>query len=203
LTAQELKDIASAVQSFATVLSLAVGGSWVYWKFIRQRENQPNIDFTAEIKFIGQQAGWWIVELVAVVTNKGKVLHRLEKFEFDLNALGPDDPVELRAEWGNQVHFPALVAKGSFLPVGSKYFFIDPGGTARYSHVTRVSTTATFVIFHTWFQYPNDTKLHHSAEATALVPRDQAPQMALDTARPDAELIRRTCSCSVNGDTIV
>jgi len=133
-----------------------------------QRENQPNIDF-AEIKFIGLHAGWWIVELIAIVTNHGKVQHQLEQFEFDLNALGPDDPVEQRAQWGNQVHFPQLVTKGSFLPDGTQYFFIDPGGTARYSHVTRVSEQTRFLLLHAWFQYPGNRRLHHAAESTAAV----------------------------------
>lgn len=170
MTPQEWKDVAGAIQSFATVVSFVIGGSWVYWRFIRQRENQPNIDFTAEIRVVGQHSEGWIVELVAMITNKGKVQHRLETFEFDLNALDFTDPVELRTEWGNQVHFPHLITKGSFLPDGTQYFFIDPGNTARYSHVTRVPPTVQFVILHAWFEYPGKIKLHHAAETTAMLP---------------------------------
>src|SRR5437764_6890490 len=124
----------------------------------------------AEIRVVGKHSEGWIVELVAVITNKGKVQHRLETFEFDLNALDFTDPVELRTEWGNQVHFPHLITKGSFLPDGTQYFFIDPGSTARYSHVTRVPPTVQFVILHAWFEYPGKIKLHHAAETTAMLP---------------------------------
>ena len=177
MTPQEWRDVAGAVQSFATALSLIVGGSWVYWKFIRQRENQPSIDFSAAVNFIGQQGDWLVVELTAEVTNHGKVQHRLERFELDLNGILPSDPLEPREEWGNQVHFPHLLAKGSFLPDGTQYFFIDPGAKARYSYVTRVPSTMAFVILHTWFEYPNNRRLHHAAEATAMVPtRQEAAQ---------------------------
>ena len=169
MSPEDWSNVASAVESMATATSLVVGGIWIYWLFFRQRQNQPAIDSGAEIRFIGKQSGWWIVELVATVANKGKVRHKIESFAFDLNALGPDDPVELWDAWGGQVNFPHELTRGSLLPPRMGYFFIDPGCTSQYSHVTRVPEDARFVIFHAWFRYPGKDE-HHSAEATAKVP---------------------------------
>jgi hypothetical protein len=79
-----------------------------------------------------EQGDFWIVEFAGVLENKGKVRHKIAKFDFDVNALFFDDPVETRDEWGGQVHFPHKIIEGSFLPKHFKYFFIDPGVKARY-----------------------------------------------------------------------
>src|SRR5215207_8765415 len=79
-TIEEWKNLAAATQSAATIASFVVGGIWVYTKYIRQQERYPNIEFSADVQFIGVQDGFWITELIATVENKGKAQHRMEEF---------------------------------------------------------------------------------------------------------------------------
>lgn len=171
-TIEEIKNLAAAFQSVATVVSFIVGGIWVYSKYIRQQERYPNIEFSADVQFIGKQDDYWIVELIATVENKGKAQHRMEEFLFDLNALPKSAKVQTSEKWGNQVDFPVSVAQGSFLPKQYKFFFIDPGVKAKYSYLSRVPTSASFVVLHSWFKYGDDRKYSHTAERTVAVPQE-------------------------------
>lgn len=166
---ERVKDWFAVVQSLATVISLIVGGWWVYAKFVRAQEKYPNIEFLADINPVGSQAGSLIVELIAYVENKGKAQHQMDNFTFDLNALLPQDPVLPDARWGGQVDFPHQVCAGSFLPGSMKSFFVDPGTKAKYSYIARVPQEVTFLILHCRFEYVGRGKTGHTAEKTINV----------------------------------
>jgi hypothetical protein len=129
----------------------------------------PNIEFSADIHVIGEQGGALIVELIADVENKGKAQHRMEEFNFDLNALLPQDPVLVDQRWGGQINFPHEICAGSFLPAHYKFFFIDPGTKAKYSYIARVPLEAAFLILHCRFEYAGRGKTGHTAEKTIKV----------------------------------
>ena len=114
MTHEALKDYATVLQSIATVISFIIGGIWVYMKYIRQQEKYPHIEFFADINFVGKQQGFWIVELIASIENKGKVEHKINEFGFDLNALYCEDKIDVSQEWGGQGNFPHLVTKVHF-----------------------------------------------------------------------------------------
>ncbi|VAW67288.1 hypothetical protein MNBD_GAMMA08-645 [hydrothermal vent metagenome] len=170
MSIEDWKNLASAVQSVATILSFIIGGIWVYLKFIRQQEKYPNIEFSADIEFIGEQKDYWLAELIATIDNKGKAQHKMEKFRFDVNGLLSADNIEISDEWGGQVNFPHLIAKGSFLPEKYTHFFIDPGTKAKYSYITRIPKDASYIILHCWFKYMDERSYGHTAEKTAKVP---------------------------------
>jgi hypothetical protein len=183
-TIEEWKNLAAAVQSMATITSFIVGGIWVYRRYIRQQERYPNIEFSADVHFIGVQDGFWVTELIATIENKGKAQHRMEEFGFDLNGIERGRPILLEQRWGNQVDFPVSIATGSFLPTQYKFFFIDPGVTAKYSYLCRVPVTSTFVILHCWFRYGDKRKLSHTAERTVAVPPETAAPTLAATGLP-------------------
>jgi len=168
-----LKNYASSFQSIITACSLIVGGCWVYFKYLRRQENYPNIEFTADINLIGKQGEWWIIELIAIIENKGKVQHKMNNFRFDLNAIFTEDQVEVSNEWDGQVDFPQQIAEGSFLPKRYQFFFIDPGVKAKYSYIVRAPVKATFLILHSWFSYADNRGYNHTAERTVSLTEDQ------------------------------
>jgi hypothetical protein len=172
---EDLSNLAAAIQSFATVASFAIGGFWVYRKYVREVEKYPHIESAADLKFIGQQGDFWIVEFAGILENKGKVRHRINSFSFDVNALFADDPIETDHRWGGQVNFPNRIAEGSFLPARYDYFFIDPGVKARYSFNGRVPKQATMLLLHCWFEYVDQPGHGHAAELAVSVPSQDAP----------------------------
>ena len=166
---EQLKDWGAPAQSFATILSMIVGAYWIYGSFLRADERYPNVEFTADINVVGAQNGSLVVELIAFVENKGKAQLKMEGLNFDLNALRRDDPVMPSEKWGGQVNFPHEMCQGSFLPQKYDYFFVDPGTNAKYSYITRVPDTTTFLMLHCKFVYFGRGK-QHSAEKTIQVP---------------------------------
>jgi hypothetical protein len=169
-TLSQFKDLASIIQSIGAPLALIVGGLWAYRRYVVEESRFPHIETSAEINFIGLHGDYWLVELRAILYNKGRVQHKIEKFGFDLNALFLGDDIELSSEWGGQVDFPHELAKGSFLPESFSYFVIGPSVTAKYSFVTRVPVKATNVILHCWFDYSDGRGYSHTMEAVARVP---------------------------------
>src|SRR6266446_2000056 len=85
------KDFASIVQSIGTLLVAVVGGGWALWRFGLRQERYPHIETSADIQFIGEHNGYWIVELIAVIENKGTAQHKMKNLEFDLCALDRTD----------------------------------------------------------------------------------------------------------------
>lgn len=175
---EQLGQLSSILQAVVTTVAIVVGGWWTYLKFGWQLERYAHIETAAEIEFIGRQGNSWIVEVRAVLTNKGKVEHRIANLAFDLVALRSEDPVATDPErWGGQVDFPHEVARGSFLRSDLDFFSLGPGLTAKYSYVANAPANTTFLMLHCWFDYIDGRGLHHSMERTAAVPTaDQSTQ---------------------------
>lgn len=172
-TYEAFKNLMAGLQSIVTAMALIIGGIWAIWRFRRQREAHPHVEFTADIIFVDEWRDWWIVELISHLENKGKVQHRIENFEFDLFGLYDEDPIQPSKQFGGQVYFPNLIARGSWLPERCDYFFIEPGVKAKYSFVARVPKRARTIILHSWFEY-GDGKRSHTAERTVACPREGA-----------------------------
>ena len=99
MSLEDVKSIADIVTNVATVTGIVIGGAWAYRRFVREEEDYPHIEFSADIQFVARKNGWWIVELVAVIENKGRVQHRVRDFKFDLAALDVASPVEVSKQW--------------------------------------------------------------------------------------------------------
>lgn len=158
------------IATIAQTLFILIGGIWVLRKYILQQERFPNVNFTADIVFIGKQNNDWIVELVAFIENVGKAQLVIFNFDFDLNALYNGDEIEKDDRWGNQINFPHPLEQGFFKPSKTESFFVDPGTKAKYSYITKVSDNAKFLILHTTFAYHGRGRTAHTAEKTVMVP---------------------------------
>src|ERR1035437_3594773 len=119
--------VIDVIQSILTCLGILAAGAWALYLYLRQRENQPRVEMTADIVFHKKIGNWWIVELVTFIENKGKVQHKLYDLEFDLASINTGDPINIEPRFGNQAHFPHEIAKGSFKRADMEYFFLEPG----------------------------------------------------------------------------
>lgn len=168
----DAKGLSAVLQSIVTPAALIIGGVWAYRRYFLEATNYPHLQTSAEINFIGEQEGFWIVEVIAILENKGKVQHQIKTFRFDLNAIFSGEKIETSQEWGGQVNFPQPVAEGSFIPEQFMYFIVGPSVTAKYSYVARVPRNATFLILHCWFKYSDDRGYSHTMEKTVRVPNE-------------------------------
>lgn len=170
LTTEGFKDLAEGAGAIVAALAVLAGGAAAIYRFVLQRERFPHIQSSADIVFIGQQGGFWVVELVCLLTNKGLARHRMRNFTFDLSAIYEDDEMREAAEFGGQLLFPHRIKLGSFRPDYINEFFVDPSVQAKYSFVARVPVQARFLILHCSFEYVGQNAVH-STERTAEVPR--------------------------------
>ena len=169
MSSQDFSNIASGLESVATILALLIGGYWTFTRFIKQRENYAFIEFAVDIEFIGQQGDFWIVELVAILENKGKVQHSFRKLSFDLALMNATDSVRPSDKYGGQTLFPHENRPTAWIPDG--LYFIEPGVKAKYSYLTQIPAQATFVMLHGQFTYENQSAWH-TAEKTRSVPKN-------------------------------
>ena len=161
MSAVQFKDIMAGLQSLATVIAIAAGGWWTYIRFVREREAVPRIQFTVAVRVIGQQASSWIVELLALVDNKGKVRHTIREFRFDLRYLNEGDQIAAGGpKIGEQVNVFRKAQEGSWMPPDWGYTFIEPGVNTRYSFISSLPSTATFALLHGRFAYEGSDDFH-------------------------------------------
>jgi hypothetical protein len=182
MTLPDWKDIAgifpstapppSIVLLAAFCLAVIVGGLWAYRRYRAKQSSYADIETSAEISFLGQQDSFWIVELKAVLNNKGRAQRKIHKFRFDLHAIHADDPIDASKKSGGRVNFANEVAKGTFVPRGYAYCVVGPMVTATYTYVVRVPDWATFLILHCRFDY--HPGFSHSMEKAVQVPRSAA-----------------------------
>jgi hypothetical protein len=169
LTLEQAKTISAIAQSACTVMAVLVGGIWAIWRYALKREAQPKIEFALELQPLGAIAEERLVNVIAVITNRGSVRHYLSDFWFDLRPLHESDPVIIGGpEIDGQVKFGRSERKRYWIRPSGKRFFIDPGVTQRYIHVTAIPLAARFVLVYGHFAYPGSE--YHSAQQAFDLP---------------------------------
>ncbi|MER6425774.1 hypothetical protein [Streptomyces sp. NPDC001137] len=140
-------------------------------RLVQQREHAERIDFGVEVRFVSVHGDTWLVELAAMLDNKGQVQYATSHLTFELRCVYPEDPLITGADIGGQVLIPHVLITGSWLPQGWVATLIEPGLTTRYSFVASVPRSATAVLLHGAFRYRagNDAS-HHTAESFHAVP---------------------------------
>ena len=167
-----IADSPLAVPVAGVCLAVLIGGVLAYRRYRARESTYAHIETSAEISFVGQQDNFWIVELKAILNNKGKIQRRIHGFRFNLNAIHADDAIDVSKKWGGQVNFANEIAKGSFVPPGYAYCVVGPSVTATYSYVARVPQWATFLVLHCWFDY--NPGFSHWIEKAVQVPTSAA-----------------------------
>ena len=158
---------------------MVIGGVWVIWKFSIQRESHPKVEFDLDCEFIGNQDGQKIIQLTALVQNKGTVRHLIngKSFLYRIRYLNSSDGIVngfgIKDKYGkirkiNQVNFyNSLVVNGQntnmWVPNYS-YTFIDPGVIQRYRVVVALPDNAEFLMVQSWFNYRDHESDEHSVQ---------------------------------------
>lgn len=150
----------------ATTLAVIIGGIWTYRRFVRTREAHPKIEFNVDVVFVHNQRGFWVVEAVAFIENKGFVRHSIKEFTFDVRYTLPSDGIEEKAPF--LVFVPHKACEGSWLPPDWEETYIEPAQRTRYSCVARIPEQATTALIHGKFYYANRDP--HTADKLVPVP---------------------------------
>ncbi len=173
-------EIAALIESAVKTLAIVAGGLWAFWRYVYQGEFKRRISFNVEVNFVAPDGEFWLVEVVAVVENKGLVTHQIESFGFKLRCIYPDDGVEETDQRANfQTRFPHKLKEGTWLPNRWGNTFVRPGVSTRYTYVTAVPRRAVAVVLTGRFKYPEKNSFH-TAVKLARVPWDgEAARVAM------------------------
>jgi hypothetical protein len=155
-----LEKLPDYIQAFA----ILIGGGWVYWKFIYQRQKEPATDIDIDVRFVGTQNEKWIIEVTCSLENKSLVRHTYRDFQLTVRYLLAGDEVEDGPkELQYQLKFPRTIDirlnEGNVEGKKKRYFagvdvsqknqnYINPKQSFRHRYITWVPADATFV----WIQ---------------------------------------------------
>lgn len=175
------KDFASTVASLVSAAAVIVGAAWAYWKFVRQRANEPATDMDIDVRFIGKQDGKWIIEITVNLENKSQVRLKYENFEIRARYLLPEDTVD---DGGHKIHhqlnFPRNIDERL---CGEKRFFsnaeyINPKQNFKHRYITWIPGEATFLWVQTKFFF--DLKVREKCDGQRIfrVPQSETSGVA-------------------------
>lgn len=168
---EELKTISEIVQTWISSLAVFVGGGWVLWRFVLQRESHPKIEFGLELQVLGQVRDTLLVNVVAVIANRGTVRHYLRDFWFVLNHLSDDDRIRIGGpEIDGQVQFNEGSRRCYWIQADKRKYFIDAGVTQRYTHVMAIPLPIKYAHVYGHFKYPGYRKRYQSVQQAFTLP---------------------------------
>ncbi len=163
----EFIDIGSKVIAFAT---LVVGVVWGVLKFLQRDEHFPRIAFEVTARFVGEHGGKTIVEVLAVLENKGVVPVRIKDLAFKLRGVRASDALQSGDESiRGQTRIPHLLREGTFIPKHWNYTFIYPGVQTEYNYITTLDSDVSFVRVEGSFSYDRGGASHHAAKLLKVV----------------------------------
>jgi len=148
-----------------TVVAAIAGGWWAFEKWRKRDEHFPRMFFEVSANFLGKQNSQWVVEVVAVLENKGVVPLKIKSFGFVLRGLRASSPLE-RGDQSirGQLLFPDVLAEGPFVPTSWAYSFVYPGVKTEYNFVTAIPVDVSFVRVQGDFEYIPSGRSHHAAK---------------------------------------
>ncbi len=158
------------LKNILTSIAILFGGGWTFWRFILQREGNSKIQFNVDLKVIGVHKDKYIVEVVAVVENKGNVRHYVNDFRFDLLYLSDkQDVVEGDERINKQLLFEKIISKRYWIPPDWYYSFIDPGVIQNYTYTTFLPIESKFALVFAQFKYPDRKSDFHTSQKTFAI----------------------------------
>jgi hypothetical protein len=154
-----------AVESVAVL----VGGSWALWRFVLQRDLYSRIDFSLDMAVLGKFGDEVMVELAAIVINRGAVRHKLpaDTFTFSLHILPEGAALQLATEEklaGMVLFPPALIEKRRWIPLSWEYGLVAAGASQRFTYVTKLPSATACVLLYSRFLYSDRSSEFHTAQ---------------------------------------
>ena len=92
----DFKDIAGGIKDCIEAVGMVVGGGWALWRFVIKGESHPQIQVDLDLRVVSRDHDHLVVDVVAVVENKGLVRHWLRDFKPRTFPLSDGDPAKAR-----------------------------------------------------------------------------------------------------------
>jgi hypothetical protein len=168
------RSVVTIIKEGVTTFGVVFGGIWAYRRFGTRREGHPKIEFTLDAKALGVVDDKMLVEVSAILENKGLVRHEISDFTFSLYTLPSKGEIRTddaklqgqvrfnKEEWNCPDEGPKT--KRSWISERFGSTFVDPGVTQRYTYIASVPSDTAFVLLRSEFKYPDAVSDFHSAQ---------------------------------------
>jgi len=156
-----MNDWSDIFKNIAEIIAIIIGGLWVFWKFILNRESESKIEINLELNILGATRNEYILEINANLTNKGLVRHIVKNFSFELRYLLESDPIKKGDEMIDfQLLFPNSVLPETRQWVSREWYkaFVDAGVTRKFTYITYLPIKASYALLLTRFDQPYQRK---------------------------------------------
>lgn len=161
----DFQHAASVAKDVITAIAVSGTGLWALWNFVIHREAFAKIQFTVELNVLGSLDDRLLVEVVALLENKGAVRHKISNITFNLLYLPESARVLEGKAFNGQVQFQKAGAdQRPWVSSEYEYTFVDPKVTQRYSYTASLPQDAAFAIVHARFSYSDKESDFHSAQ---------------------------------------
>ncbi len=142
-----------------------LAGIYAFYKYFKRDELFPRVQFDVDVNFIGFQNDEIIIEIVAVLENRGVVPIKLNDLEFSLRSIKNGEELNFGDDKINgQLLFGTKIKSSSWIGKHWNYTFVYPGVKTRYTHVSKISRETKFLLLRGIFLYKNDDDFHTSAK---------------------------------------
>jgi hypothetical protein len=149
------------ISSLVTVTAIILAGAWTLFRFGIGREQYPKLQFDLKLKQLGDSREKHIVELIAVITNKGIARQYIHDFRFNILVFDDTTPfdmsdtkIERRLKFNKINSAPDPESKGELKWIDSKYpVFVDGGITREFRYVTALDKGVRFVMIYSKFDH--------------------------------------------------
>jgi hypothetical protein len=141
------------ISSLITILALITAGAWTLYRFGISRERFPKLQFELQMNQLGIIRDKHIIELVAIIRNKGLARQYIRHFRFSI--LTFDEAMEF------DLSDPSIEKRLKFKEVDSNLrwasseypAFVDGGITQQFTYVTAIDLNVKFLMIYSKFDH--------------------------------------------------
>ncbi len=147
-----------------TIFAIITAGIWTLYRFGISREQYPKLQFDLSLVQLGLSRDKQVVELVAVITNKGIARQYIHNFTFNILTFDDSMPFDIAdPKIEKRLRFQE---QGKGLNwINSKYpAFVDGGMSQEFTYVTAVDKSVRFVMIYSKFDHESKRSFMNRSE---------------------------------------
>ena len=155
-----------------------------------ERKHEYRMQFDLECKVLGPQAGHYILDISAILHNKGLVRLVIDSLRLKIRGIEQEQNIELFEEYSDEgaknliAEFPAELVNANMLQAlkieneskninsenqMEKGYFVEPGVEQRFSYIARIPERISFVLIRAQFEYDRKQNSKRLSEHTAQI----------------------------------
>jgi len=136
------------IKDIFTILAILAAGIWTFYRFGITREKHPKLQFDLDLNVLGRTEKDYIVQLVAIVENKGLTRQYIDDFKFNVLCFNDDMPVDISDDKINyQLKFEPKYMKTDWF-LSKHQHFVDGGITHKFRYVTVLPRETSYAMIY-------------------------------------------------------